>query len=180
MVKYSTPSTTPSINTDELVVVVAPPLDSVTVTAPLAVKSNGPALVSVKTCAVPEATLSTVKALLETVTALPSLSFTVVLSGKLETVISLRLSLPSVSLSVAVTEIFLSNCPPAPPQMPLTASKLLIMILPPLVKFMVPLMIPPLLVQFDLLPNILGLIYRVSDPPSPVTDTFVAPPQPLI
>jgi hypothetical protein len=50
-----------------------------------------------------------VKALLETVTAEPSLSFTVVLLGRDEIVISDRLSLPSVSARVAVAEKFLSK-----------------------------------------------------------------------
>ena len=49
VVKYSTPSTMPSIKTEALVVVVALPLDSVTVTETLAVKLKGPVLVSVKT-----------------------------------------------------------------------------------------------------------------------------------
>ena len=108
-VTYSIPLTTPSIKTEAVVVVVALPFDSVTVTEPLAVKLNGPVFVRVKICASPDTTLPIVKALLETVTASPSLSVTEVLSGRDEIVISPRLSLPSVSASVAVAENFLSK-----------------------------------------------------------------------
>ena len=72
-------------------------------------KLNGPVFVRVKICASADTTLPIVKALLETVTASPSLSVTEVLLGRDEIVISPRLSLPSVSASVAVAENFLSK-----------------------------------------------------------------------